>query len=151
MENKFGSNLRVLRKKQKLTLESLGEILKISKSAISDYEIGKTFPPLDVCELISNYFGINIDDLKNSYFAELSDAQIEDIINSKNYAKYPKETTEDFSNLRKQLEFHNRLLGQQVEGLQIQLQLVKQIVESKDSEIKSLQIQVRLLEEKINN
>ena len=151
MENKFGSNLRVLRKKQKLTLESLGEILKISKSAISDYEIGKTFPPLDVCELISNYFGINIDDLKNSYFAELSDAQIEDIINSKNYAKYPKEATEDFSNLRKQLEFHNRLLGQQVEGLQIQLQLVKQIVESKDSEIKSLQIQVRLLEEKINN
>ena len=151
MENRFGLNLRILRKKKKLTLESLGETLKISKSAISDYEIGKTFPPLDVCELISNYFGINIDDLKNSYFAELSDAQIEDIINSKNYAKYPKETTEDFSNLRKQLEFHNRLLGQQVEGLQIQLQLVKQIVESKDSEIKSLQIQVRLLEEKINN
>lgn len=149
MENRFGSNLRVLRKKQKLTLESLGEALKISKSAISDYEIGKTFPPLDVCEIISNYFGINIDDLKNSNFAELSDNQIEDLIASKSYNKHQKDGSDDFSNLRKQLEFHNKLLGQQIEGLQIQLQLVKQIVESKDSEIKSLQIQVRLLEEKL--
>lgn len=151
MENRFGSNLRILRKKQKLTLESLGETLKISKSAISDYEIGKTFPPLDVCETISNYFGINIDDLKNSNFAELTDSQIEGIISSKNNNKPQREASEDFSNLRKQLEFHNKLLGQQVEGLQIQLQLVKQIVESKDSEIKSLQIQVRLLEEKLHN
>jgi transcriptional regulator with XRE-family HTH domain len=72
MENKFGSNLRLLRKKKKLTLENLGKKLKISKSAISDYEIGKTFPPLDVCESLSNFFGINIDDLRNSDFLELS-------------------------------------------------------------------------------
>lgn len=43
MENRFGKNLRILRKQQKITLEKLGESLKISKSAISDYEIGKTF------------------------------------------------------------------------------------------------------------
>lgn len=151
MENRFGSNLRLLRKKQKLTLETLGDALKISKSAISDYEIGKTFPPLDVCETISNYFGINIDDLKNSDFSELSNSQIEELIASKGFNKHLKENSDDFSNIRKQLEFHNRLLGQQIEGLQIQLQLVKQIVESKDSEIKSLQIQVRLLEEKLNS
>ncbi|WP_435353665.1 helix-turn-helix domain-containing protein [Emticicia sp. SJ17W-69] len=151
MENRFGSNLRFLRKKQKLTLETLGDALKISKSAISDYEIGKTFPPLDVCEIISNYFGINIDDLKNSDFSELSNSQIEELIASKGLNKHQKENSDDFSNIRKQLEFHNRLLGQQIEGLQIQLQLVKQIVESKDSEIKSLQIQVRLLEEKLNS
>ncbi|MER0441649.1 helix-turn-helix transcriptional regulator [Emticicia sp. W12TSBA100-4] len=151
MEKRFGSNLRVLRKKQKLTLESLGEKLKISKSAISDYEIGKTFPPLDVCELISNFFGINIDDLKNSDFTELSLEQIEKLYGSKAKNKSIKESSEDFSNEKKQLEFHNKLLSQQIEGLQIQLKLTKQIVESKDSEIKSLQIQVRLLEEKIAN
>jgi transcriptional regulator with XRE-family HTH domain len=151
MENKFGFNLRILRKKQKLTLEVLGDTLKISKSAISDYEIGKTFPPLDVCELISNYFGINIDDLKNSNFAELSNEQIEKLSNSKDKTKSIKQISDDFITEKKQLEFHNRLLGQQVEGLQIQLQLVKQLVESKDSEIKSLQIQVRLLEEKFNS
>ncbi|GAB2645864.1 hypothetical protein GCM10027035_45100 [Emticicia sediminis] len=151
MENKFGSNLRILRKKQKLTLESLGEKLKISKSAISDYEIGKTFPPLDVCELISDFFGINIDDLKNSDFTELSLEQIEELYGSKAKNKPVKETGDDFSNEKKQLEFHNKLLSQQIEGLQIQLKLTRQIVESKDSEIKSLQIQVRLLEEKIAN
>jgi hypothetical protein len=42
----------------------------------------------------------------------------------------------------------NKLLHQQVQGLEIQLQLVKQLTESKISEIKSLQIQIRLLEEK---
>lgn len=151
MEKKFGSNLRILRKKQKLTLESLGEKLKISKSAISDYEIGKTFPPLDVCELISNFFGINIDDLRNSDFTELSIEQIEELYGSKAKNKSVKESSEDFSNEKRQLEFHNKLLSQQIEGLQIQLKLTKQIVESKDSEIKSLQIQVRLLEEKIAN
>lgn len=150
MENKFGSNLRILRKKQKLTLESLGEKLKISKSAISDYEIGKTFPPLDVCELISNFFGINIDDLRNSDFTELSIEQIEELYSSKAKNKSVKESSEDFSNEKRQLEFHNKLLSQQIEGLQIQLKLTKQIVESKDSEIKSLQIQVRLLEEKLH-
>jgi len=149
MENRFGKNLRILRKQQKITLEKLGESLKISKSAISDYEIGKTFPPLDVCELISNFFGLNIDDLKNSDFAELSLEQIEDLYGSKAKNKSVKESSEDFSNEKKQLEFHNKLLSQQIEGLQIQLKLTKQIVESKDSEIKSLQIQVRLLEEKI--
>lgn len=151
MENKFGSNLRILRKKQKLTLESLGEKLKISKSAISDYEIGKTFPPLDVCELISDFFRINIDDLKNSDFTELSLEQIEELYGSKAKNKLIKETGDDFSNEKKQLEFYNKLLSQQIEGLQIQLKLTRQIVESKDSEIKSLQIQVRLLEEKIAN
>lgn len=151
MENRFGSNLRILRKKQKLTLESLGEKLKISKSAISDYEIGKTFPPLDVCELISNFFGINIDDLRNSDFTELTAEQIEDLYGAKAKIKASKDATDDFSNEKKQLEFHNKLLSQQIEGLQIQLKLVKQIVESKDSEIKSLQIQVRLLDEKINS
>ena len=149
MENRFGKNLRILRKQQKITLEKLGESLKISKSAISDYEIGKTFPPLDVCELISNFFGLNIDDLKNSDFAELSLEQIEDLYGSKAKNKSVKESSEDFSNEKKQLEFHNKLLSQQIEGLQIQLKLPQQIVESKDSEIKSLQIQVRLLEEKI--
>ena len=43
----------------------------------------------------------------------------------------------------------NKLLHQQVQGLEIQLQLVKQLTESKISEIKSLQIQIRLLEEKL--
>ena len=59
------------------------------------------------------------------------------------------EDKNDFSDPTKQLEFQNKLLHQQVQGLEIQLQLVKQLTESKISEIKSLQIQIRLLEEKM--
>ncbi len=149
MENNFGTNLRLLRKRKKLTLENLGEKLKISKSAISDYEVGKTFPPLDVCEIISDFFEINIDDLKNSNFTEFSEKQLEDILASKSKNKNTNQDTNDFTTEKKQLEFHNKLLGQQVEGLQIQLQLVKQLIASKDAELKSLQIQIRLLEEKL--
>lgn len=99
--------------------------------------------------MISDYFGINIDDFRNSEFSEFTEQQLNNLLHSKDKPKLSKESSEDFSNEKRQLEFHNKLLSQQIEGLQIQLKLVKQIVESKDSEIKSLQIQVRLLEEKL--
>ncbi|MES2795828.1 MAG: helix-turn-helix transcriptional regulator [Bacteroidota bacterium] len=148
MENNFGHNLRLLRKKKKETLESLAEILKISKSAISDYETGKTFPSLIVSETIATFFGINTDILQNSNLSELSDSQIEELVITKKLAVNQNLPNAEQETLLKQLEFHNKLLSQQVEGLSIQLQLVKQIVESKESEIRSLLIQVRLLDEK---
>ncbi len=149
MENKFGQNLRLLRKKKKETLESLAEILKISKSAISDYETGKTFPSLIVSEMIASYLGVNINDLQNSNISEFNDRQIEELLSQKKPNTTLIQPNAERETQIKQLEFHNKLLGQQVDGLNIQLQLVKQIVESKEAEIRSLLIQVRLLDEKI--
>ena len=148
MENKFSANLRILRKKNKLTLEILGKTLGVSKSALSDYENNHTFPSLDVCEAICQYFGINLVDLQNFDYSEMSLEEIKEsalnrISDRKNNDK------NDFSDPSKQLEFQNKLLSQQVQGLEIQLQLVRQLTESKISEIKSLQIQIRLLEEKL--
>jgi transcriptional regulator with XRE-family HTH domain len=148
MENNFGRNLRILRKKKKETLESLAEILNISKSAISDYETGKTFPSLLVSESIATFLGINTDILQNSNFLEFTDEQIEELIASKKLNFKPNLANNEQDTIIKQLEFHNKLLGQQVEGLNIQLQLTKQIVESKEAEIRSLLIQVKLLDEK---
>ena len=147
MENKFSANLRLLRKKNKLTLTILGKNLGISKSALSDYENGNTFPSLDVCEAICQYFGTNLDDLQNSDFLEMSLEEIQENSLNRNYGKKTHDKN-DFNDPYNQLVFQNKLLNQQVEGLQIQLQLVKQLTESKISEIKSLQIQIRLLEEK---
>ena len=149
MENKFGANLRILRKKNKITLEILGKTLGISKSAISDYENGHTPPSLDVCELICKYFGTNLDDLQNSDFSEMTIEEIKKGLNSRKFEK----KTDNKSGLTdpiKHLDFQNKLLHQQVEGLQIQLQLVRQLTESKVAEIESLQIQIKLLEEKMN-
>jgi transcriptional regulator with XRE-family HTH domain len=150
MENKFSANLRILRKKNKLTLEILGKTLGVSKSALSDYENNHTFPSLDVCEAICQYFGVNLDDLQNFDYSEMSLEEIkESSLNALNRnTDRRNEDKNDFSDPTKQLEFQNKLLHQQVQGLEIQLQLVKQLTESKISEIKSLQIQIRLLEEK---
>ena len=147
MENKFSANLRLLRKKNKLTLEILGKNLGISKSALSDYENGHTLPSLNVCESICQYFGTNLDDMQNSDFSELSLEEIQGNSLNRNSGKKVDDKS-DFNDPYNQLVFQNKLLNQQVEGLQIQLQLVKQLTESKISEIKSLQIQIRLLEEK---
>ena len=148
MENKFSANLRILRKKNKLTLEILGKILKVSKSALSDYENNHTFPSLDVCEAICQYFGINLDDLQNFDFSEMSLEEIKESALNRNSDRR-NDNKNDFSNPTEQLKFQNKLLHQQVQGLEIQLQLIKQLTESKASEIKSLQIQIRLLEEKL--
>jgi transcriptional regulator with XRE-family HTH domain len=148
MENKFGANLRILRKKNKLTLEVLGKTVGISKSALSDYENGHTLPSLDVCEVICKYFGTNLDDLQNFDFSEMSIEEIQESASNRNSDRNIDDKN-DFSDPTKQLEFQNKLLLQQVQGLEIQLQLVKQLTESKISEIKSLKIQIRLLEEKM--
>ncbi len=148
MENKFGANLRILRKKNKITLEVLGKTIGVSKSALSDYENGHTLPSLDVCESICQHFGTNLDDLKNFDFSEMSIEEIQESAISRNSDRR-NEDKNDFSDPTKQLEFQNKLLHQQVQGLEIQLQLVKQLTESKISEIKSLKIQIRLLEEKL--
>lgn len=147
MESKFSANLRILRKRNKLTLEALGKILNVSKSALSDYENGHTFPSLDVCESICNHFGINLDNLQNLDFSVISVEELK--LNQEE--KKLSANDNDLSNPVKQLEFHNKLLHQQIEGLEIQLQLLKQLLESKSSEIKSLQIQILLLEEKIRS
>ncbi|MEA5402588.1 helix-turn-helix transcriptional regulator [Arcicella sp. DC2W] len=149
MESKFSANLRILRKRNKLTLEALGKILDVSKSALSDYENGHTFPSLDVCDAICNYFGINLDNLQKLDFSVISVEELQQ--NQQIKVETPKDNINDFSNPYKQLEFHNKLLHQQIEGLGIQLQLLKQLLESKVSEIKSLQIQIKLLEEKIRH
>ena len=147
MENKFGFNLRFLRKKQKLTLVSLAEVLAISKSAVADYEVGKTIPPLDVCQKIAQTLGVSIKDLQEGDFAALTEVQLNELLESRKEDN----SEADFSNTNKQLAFQNRLLLQQIDGLKIQLQLVRQIVGSKESEIRSLKTQVVLLEEKLKD
>ena len=147
MENKFGFNLRFLRKKQRLTLVSLAEVLAISKSAVADYEVGKTIPPLDVCQKIAQTLGVSIKDLQEGNFAALTEVQLSELLESRKEDN----SEADFSNTNKQLAFQNRLLLQQIDGLKIQLQLVRQIVGSKESEIRSLKTQVVLLEEKLKD
>jgi len=135
MEIYFKENLKFLRKQNKLTLLDLGKAINVSKSALSDYENGKSTPSLVVLELISKHFNVPISQLTNSIISE--DAEIQpDTIEIK--AIIPQ-------------DFENRLLQQQIVNLEMQIQLIKQLLDSKDAHIQSLNLQIRLLEEKLKN
>ncbi len=151
MSSKISANLKSLRKKNGYTLETLGQILGISKSTLSDYETGKSSPSFDACEKIADFFGINIDELRIIDISEKiqATATFSPARNASNFKDSIEKAT--LTALKNQLEFQNKILGQQVEGLQVQLKLVNQIVESKHSEIRSLQMQIRLLEEKLGD
>jgi transcriptional regulator with XRE-family HTH domain len=138
--NDFGNNLRTLRKSKKLTLQSLGKALNISKSTLSDYETGRTSPPIDVCKKIVNFFGTTIDKL-----------EISDISENINKITQTPSNENPERVIDPMLVFNNKILIQQVEGLQVQLKLVRQITDSKDAEIRSLKMQIQLLGEKLSD
>jgi transcriptional regulator with XRE-family HTH domain len=150
MENSFGVNLKSLRKANGFTLESLGEKLNISKSTLSDYENGKSSPPFDACEKMADFFKINIASLRASDAPQISANAT--FVAARNGGGFKDDNEKaKFVAQKNQLEFQNKIITQQVEGLQVQLKLVNQIVESKNSEIRSLQMQIRLLDEKLGD
>ena len=141
----FGTNLRFLRKERKLTLLNVSEVLDVSKSAISDYENGKTLPGLDVVKKFSNFFNVPMDVLYNSDIAELHKTNT-------NYAYKAQEAakkTMDFEN--EKYIFNMKIMTQKLESIQLQIQMLKQLLESKESENKTLRINIKLLEELVKS
>lgn len=61
----LSSNIRILRKKQRLTQEDLAGELGKTKATVSDYEKGKSLPPLDMLLKMCDIFRINLDVLVN--------------------------------------------------------------------------------------
>lgn len=147
MENIFGNNIRKLRKKKKLTLVEVGKALKISKSALSDYESGKSKPGLDVVVKLSEYFYIPVDDLNNSDIPEFENVEFEFKRTIKPQVSL--ESLDEITQWKQRNDFNVNLLRQKNESLEMQLELVKELIQSKEAENKSLQIQVKLLQEKL--
>ena len=144
----FGNNLRFLRKSKKMTLLGLSETLKISKSAISDYEIGKTLPGLDVVQKFSDFFEIPIDDLYNSDIPEFyKKGGLK--IKKRKALNIDNETAVEFEN--EKYSFNIKLLNQKLESTQLQIQMLKQLLDSREAENKTLKINIKLLEEQLKN
>lgn len=66
----FGEKLKKLRKDNDLTQEELAEKLFVTRTAISKWETDKALPGIDSLKLISDLFGVGIDEL-------ISDSDIE--------------------------------------------------------------------------
>lgn len=146
MENIFGKNIKKLRKKKKLTLVNVAKTLNISKSALSDYESGKSKPGLDVVVKLSEYFYVQVDDLNNSDIPEFENIDFESKKPTK--PKVSLESLDEITQWKQRNDFNVNLLRQKNEGLEMQLELVKALIQSKEAENKSLQMQLKLLQEK---
>jgi transcriptional regulator with XRE-family HTH domain len=59
----FNEKLQELRKQKGLTQEELGEILYVSRTAISKWELGRGYPNIDSLKSMARFFGITIDEL----------------------------------------------------------------------------------------
>lgn len=63
---KFGLFIAHLRKKADMTQSELGDLLNVTRQAISKYERGESFPDVSVLKRISEIFGVSTDILINS-------------------------------------------------------------------------------------
>ena len=67
-KNIFSERLVGLRKKQKITLQTLADILEIKQPSVSAYEVGKAFPTAHNLIKLALYFSVSLD-----YLVGLSD------------------------------------------------------------------------------
>ena len=60
-DKQFSSNMRFLRKQNKMTQRELGEVLGYGYTTISNYENGRNEPSIYDLKKIANYFEVTID------------------------------------------------------------------------------------------
>jgi transcriptional regulator with XRE-family HTH domain len=60
-DNMFGDKLRKIRKQHGLTQRELADIMGLSTSTITKYEINERYPELDVLIKLADYFQVSLD------------------------------------------------------------------------------------------
>lgn len=59
----FADNITELRKYHNYSQEELAEKIGVSRQTLSKYETGESLPDIEKCKLLSDVFGVTIDDL----------------------------------------------------------------------------------------
>lgn len=100
----LASNVKYLRTKLGLTQSELAKELEKTSAAISDYEKGKSFPPLEVAMRITQFFKVKIDDLVSK------DLRREDMLTMEGITPYTKTNYQyQYDQAVKQLHLQERL------------------------------------------
>jgi transcriptional regulator with XRE-family HTH domain len=140
----FGYNIKFLRKRKKLTLVEMSALTGISKSALSDYENNKSTPGLEILRVFSSFFEVSIDDILKS---DMTGPKSQNPGNKTD--KEVDHTDQIYENLdQEKYQFHLKLLHQRLESATLRFQMLQQLLQSKESENKTLRINIKLLEEK---
>lgn len=69
--DKLPGNIKFLRQSKNWTQEQLGEKLGLKKAAISRYEKGLSYPPLEKLDEISKIFSTSLDDLAKTNLSKI--------------------------------------------------------------------------------
>ena len=140
----FGHNIKFLRKRKKLTLVEMSALTGISKSALSDYENNKSTPGLEILRIFSSFFKVSIDDILKT---DMNGPQPKNT--GQTLVKEETKTDHIYENLdQAKYQFHLKLLHQRLESATLRFQMLQQLLQSKESENKTLRINIKLLEEK---
>ena len=133
MEKRLARNLKFLRKYHGYTLVELAHLLKISKSALSDYENAKSPPSFEMILQYSMRFNIDMDVIGSQLLEE-------EAFKAGKYQRSMVSPMEMVTVTQKQA-----LLQQRLEGMEVQFTLLNQLLKSKNSENKTLKLQIELL------
>ena len=63
MQLDLGKRIRELRKRNRITQETLAEALGVTSQAVSRWEANGSYPDMEMVPAIANYFGVSIDEL----------------------------------------------------------------------------------------
>ncbi len=66
----LSDNLCFLRQKNGYTLESIAEIISVSRQSVSKWEAGETYPDLTNCIKLASLYKISLDELVNNPLRE---------------------------------------------------------------------------------
>ncbi len=78
---KFNEKLISLRKSMGLSQEELGAELKVSRQTISKWESGQSYPDFQRLVLLSDYFGLTLDELVRD--VDVADVRARNVNNEK--------------------------------------------------------------------
>lgn len=70
MKNMIDMNIRVLRKKNKLSQEQLAEKVNVSRQTVAKWENGEALPDIYKCQLLSDIFQVTLDQLSRQMSEE---------------------------------------------------------------------------------
>lgn len=91
----FNERLIELRKSKHLTQEELGEELSVSRQTISKWELAQSYPDFQRLVLLSDYFGLTLDELvKGVNVQDVRDQNLneEKLLSMYNDVEYAKKT-----------------------------------------------------------
>ena len=90
-QKKVGSFLKELRKEKGITQEQFAEKLNVSGRSISRWETGNYMPPVEMLEMLSNLYGLTINELLSGQkltteeYKEMAEENIKETLNASTF------------------------------------------------------------------